>query len=157
MNEDFREAKHLMFGKWPIYHHEVFLWSPLSMALVNTKPFVQHHVLVCPKRVESQYLNLSLEEQRDLWHMASLVALVVKGTSTSDAHVTFSVQNGGLSGQTVDHVHIHVIPAIKAISPDAERTQRTKEQMREESMELTGRFVHLVKSDAVNVDLIKSL
>ncbi|KAH0476634.1 MAG: uncharacterized protein KVP18_005193 [Porospora cf. gigantea A] len=149
MNQDFCEAQKLMFGKWPIHPYEVFLWSPLSMALVNTKPLVPHHVLVCPRRVESQYLNLSPEEQRDLWRLARLVALVIKGTPTSDAHVTFSVQNGRLSGQTVDHVHIHIMPATVGMSPDVERTEQTEEEMRNESTTLTARFVHLVKSNAV--------
>ncbi|KFW70952.1 Bis(5'-adenosyl)-triphosphatase, partial [Pygoscelis adeliae] len=66
-------------------------------------------VLVCPLRPVERFRDLSPEEVADLFRMAQRVGNVVEkhfcGTS-----LTISIQDGPEAGQTVKHVHVHVLP-----------------------------------------------
>ncbi|KAM6197353.1 bis(5'-adenosyl)-triphosphatase [Sarcoramphus papa] len=66
-------------------------------------------VLVCPLRPVERFRDLCPEEVADLFHTAQRVGNVVEkhfcGTS-----LTISIQDGPEAGQTVKHVHVHVLP-----------------------------------------------
>ncbi|XP_068940306.1 bis(5'-adenosyl)-triphosphatase isoform X2 [Petaurus breviceps papuanus] len=98
-----------IFGQHLIKPSVVFLRTELSFALVNRKPVVPGHVLVCPLRPVERFRDLHPNEVADLFQMAQKVGNVVekhfKGTS-----LTFAMQDGPESGQTVWHVHVHVLP-----------------------------------------------
>ncbi len=67
----------LRFGQFSIAQSEAFFFSPLSMALVNLKPLLPGHVLVCPRRVVPRFAGLTTEEVADLWQTAQLVRMLV--------------------------------------------------------------------------------
>nr|XP_005892966.1 PREDICTED: bis(5'-adenosyl)-triphosphatase [Bos mutus] len=66
-------------------------------------------VLVCPLRPVERFRDMSPEEVADLFQAAQRVGTVVEkhfqGTS-----LTFSMQDGPEAGQTVKHVHVHILP-----------------------------------------------
>uniref|UniRef100_A0A6I8N982 Bis(5'-adenosyl)-triphosphatase n=1 Tax=Ornithorhynchus anatinus TaxID=9258 RepID=A0A6I8N982_ORNAN len=66
-------------------------------------------VLVCPLRPVERFRDLHPDEVADLFQTTQKVGNVVEkhfnGTS-----ITFSVQDGPEAGQTVKHVHVHVLP-----------------------------------------------
>ncbi|XP_025042261.2 bis(5'-adenosyl)-triphosphatase isoform X1 [Pelodiscus sinensis] len=97
------------FGQHLIKPSVVFLKTDLSFALVNRKPVVPGHVLVCPLRPVERFRDLRPEEVADLFHTTQQVGNVVekhfRGTS-----LTISIQDGPEAGQTVKHVHVHVLP-----------------------------------------------
>uniref|UniRef100_A0A8D1VJT7 Bis(5'-adenosyl)-triphosphatase n=2 Tax=Sus scrofa TaxID=9823 RepID=A0A8D1VJT7_PIG len=66
-------------------------------------------VLVCPLRPVERFRDLRPDEVADLFQVTQRVGTVVEkhfqGTS-----LTFSMQDGPEAGQTVKHVHIHVLP-----------------------------------------------
>lgn len=97
------------FGQHLIKPSVVFLKTDLSFALVNRKPVVPGHVLVCPLRPVERFRDLRPEEVADLFHTTQQVGNVVEkhfcGTS-----LTISIQDGPEAGQTVKHVHVHVLP-----------------------------------------------
>ncbi|XP_068883766.1 bis(5'-adenosyl)-triphosphatase isoform X5 [Aphelocoma coerulescens] len=99
----------LRFGQHLIKPSVVFLTTELSFALVNRRPVVPGHVLVCPLRPVERVHDLCPEEVADLFLTAQRVGNVVEkhfcGTS-----LTFSIQDGPEAGQTVKHVHVHVLP-----------------------------------------------
>ncbi|XP_060540199.1 bis(5'-adenosyl)-triphosphatase isoform X1 [Pantherophis guttatus] len=114
----------LRFGQHLIKPSLVFLKTELSFALVNRKPVVPGHVLICPLRPVERFRDLHPEEVADLFRTTQAVGNVVEqhfgGTS-----LTISVQDGPEAGQTVklsskgvkgvlhpafQHVHIHVLP-----------------------------------------------
>ncbi|XP_029097992.1 bis(5'-adenosyl)-triphosphatase isoform X2 [Monodon monoceros] len=104
-----REEMSFRFGQHLIKPSVVFLKTELSFALVNRKPVVPGHVLVCPFRPVERFRDLHPDEVADLFLAAQRVGTAVEkhfqGTS-----LTFSVQDGPEAGQTVKHVHIHVLP-----------------------------------------------
>ncbi|XP_041743579.1 bis(5'-adenosyl)-triphosphatase isoform X1 [Coregonus clupeaformis] len=97
------------FGQHVIKASAVFLQTELSFALVNRKPVVPGHVLVCPLRPVERFRDLRPDEVADLFTTTQRVAdLVEKHFQASS--LTIAIQDGPEAGQTVKHVHVHVLP-----------------------------------------------
>ncbi|XP_042439214.1 bifunctional bis(5'-adenosyl)-triphosphatase/adenylylsulfatase FHIT-like [Zingiber officinale] len=103
------EAETYTFGPYKIHQTEVFRSTPYCYAMVNLRPVVPGHVLICPKREVKRFVDLTADEVCDLWLTAKEV-----GGHLEDYHkassLTFTIQDGPQAGQTVSHVHIHVLP-----------------------------------------------
>lgn len=97
------------FGPHPIPGSHVFALTPLSYAFVNLKPVVPGHVLVSPLRLVKRFADLSADEVSDLWLLAQRVGRAVEAHYGAGS-LTLAIQDGPLAGQTVPHVHIHVLP-----------------------------------------------
>ena len=97
------------FGKFPLLESQIFFESLLSLAITNVCPTVPGHVLVVPKRVTGRLSSLSTAEVLDLFSAVSVVGPVVERHFAGTA-LTVTVQDGKAAGQTVPHVHVHVLP-----------------------------------------------
>ncbi|XP_078496745.1 bis(5'-adenosyl)-triphosphatase [Lissotriton helveticus] len=117
----------LRFGQHLISSSVVFLRTELSFALVNRKPVVPGHVLVCPLRPAERFRDLRPEEVSDLFNTTQRVASVVE-THFHGTSLTISVQDGPEAGQTVPHVHVHVLPRRAG---DFARNDRIYEQLQD--------------------------
>ncbi|XP_052137567.1 bifunctional bis(5'-adenosyl)-triphosphatase/adenylylsulfatase FHIT-like [Oryza glaberrima] len=100
------------FGPYKIDAREVFHSTPLSYAMVNLRPLLPGNVLVCPKREVKRFADLSSNETSDLWVTAKEVGVRLEQYHKASS-LTFAIQDGPEAGQTVSHVHIHVIPRKK--------------------------------------------
>lgn len=119
------ETDPALFATHKIPKSTVFAASPLSFAFVNLRPVVPGHVLVSSKRVAPRFADLTPDEVSDLWLLAQKVGRVAelkqqqqeggggggeeKKTPPPSA-LTFALQDGASAGQSVPHVHVHVIP-----------------------------------------------
>ncbi|KAM3878496.1 bis(5'-adenosyl)-triphosphatase [Diretmus argenteus] len=99
----------LRFGQHIIKTSAVFLQTELSFALVNRKPVVPGHVLVCPLRPVGRFRDLRPDEVADLFSTTQRVATVVEKHFNATS-LTIAIQDGPEAGQTVKHVHVHVLP-----------------------------------------------
>ncbi|XP_078103677.1 bis(5'-adenosyl)-triphosphatase isoform X2 [Sander vitreus] len=99
----------LRFGQHFIKASAVFLQTELSFALVNRKPVVPGHVLVCPLRPVERFRDLRPDEVADLFSTAQRVANLVEKHFNATS-LTIAIQDGPEAGQTVKHVHVHVLP-----------------------------------------------
>lgn len=97
------------FGKHLIKPSVTFLKTELSYAFVNRKPVVPGHVLVCPLRPAERFRDLWPEEVSDLFNTVQRVSNVVE-THFGGTSLTISIQDGPDAGQTVSHVHVHILP-----------------------------------------------
>ncbi|KAH9504368.1 Nitrilase and fragile histidine triad fusion protein NitFhit [Bulinus truncatus] len=97
------------FGHMTVRSSQVFYRTPLSMAFVNIKPVLPGHVLVSPIRPAASLSDLSPAEVSDLFTTAQYVASVVKRHFDVPSS-TVAVQDGKGAGQTVQHVHVHIVP-----------------------------------------------
>lgn len=97
------------FGHVKILNSFVFYRTALSYAFVNIKPVVPGHVLVSSIRPAPRFSDLTPAEVSDLFRVTQVISKVIEGhfgaTST-----TISVQDGPEAGQTVEHVHVHILP-----------------------------------------------
>ncbi|SCV72524.1 BQ2448_4061 [Microbotryum intermedium] len=92
--------------------NQIFYQSSLSLALVNLKPLVPGHVLVIPKRVVPRFGDLTPDETTDLFLSVQQVAKVIEKAYKAQS-MNIAVQDGALAGQSVPHVHVHLIPRRK--------------------------------------------
>ena len=126
------ERDPVRFATHPIPRSTIFAVSRRSFAFVNLRPVVPGHVLISPKRVAPRFADLTTEEVSDLWLLAQKVGRVAErkqqlereereGKASSSAPsssasaspssaLTFALQDGASAGQSVPHVHVHVIP-----------------------------------------------
>lgn len=104
-----QEMSTYRFGQHIIKSSAVFLQSELSFALVNRKPVLPGHVLVCPLRPVERFRDLKPEEVADLFQTTQKVADVVEKYFQATS-LTIAIQDGPEAGQTVKHVHVHVLP-----------------------------------------------
>ncbi|OEL15612.1 Bifunctional bis(5'-adenosyl)-triphosphatase/adenylylsulfatase FHIT, partial [Dichanthelium oligosanthes] len=59
-----------------------------------------------------RFADLSADETSDLWVTAKKVGVHLEQNNKASS-LTFAIQDGPQAGQTVPHVHIHVIPRKK--------------------------------------------
>ncbi|ETN46083.1 uncharacterized protein HMPREF1541_00267 [Cyphellophora europaea CBS 101466] len=100
----------LKFGPFSI-SSQVFHLSPtrLSYALVNLKPLVPGHVLVCPTRCVPRLSQLTAEETADLFLSVQRVSRTLERVFHASS-LNVAVQDGIDAGQSIPHVHVHIIP-----------------------------------------------
>jgi len=77
-------------------------------AFEDAYPSTPGHVLVVPRRHVGRILDLTEAEFHDLWHVAREQMHRLESTHP-DAY-TIGVNDGAAAGQTVAHVHLHIIP-----------------------------------------------
>ena len=88
---------------------EKILESELSFAIYDGFPVNEGHALIIPKRHTANYFDLSLEEQKDCIELLNRVkGLVQEKYNPSGFNVGININEA--AGQTVPHVHIHLIP-----------------------------------------------
>eukprot|EP00633_Aureoumbra_lagunensis_P001822 CAMPEP_0197291696 /NCGR_PEP_ID=MMETSP0890-20130614/18279_1 /TAXON_ID=44058 ORGANISM="Aureoumbra lagunensis, Strain CCMP1510" /NCGR_SAMPLE_ID=MMETSP0890 /ASSEMBLY_ACC=CAM_ASM_000533 /LENGTH=273 /DNA_ID=CAMNT_0042764975 /DNA_START=33 /DNA_END=851 /DNA_ORIENTATION=- len=103
------DNEQFFFGKFKIDSSQVFYATPLTYTLVNLKPLVPGHVLVIPRRIVSNVRSLTDAENHDLWRCARHIErFIIKHYSASAANL--AIQDGVAAGQSVPHVHIHILP-----------------------------------------------
>ena len=100
--------RQIFFGSF-LVNSQVFYVTSLSFALVNIKPLLPGHVLVSPLRVVPRFSELSSAEISDLFLTAQRVGRTIERTFGASA-LNIAIQDGAAAGQSVPHVHAHIIP-----------------------------------------------
>jgi diadenosine tetraphosphate (Ap4A) HIT family hydrolase len=127
----------MRFGTFSIPASHIFYKSPLgAAAFTNLRPIVPGHVLIIPERCVRTLQELTLEEYVDMWVTVRHVQTALQraeataaaqphdsagsfeGTTTTSTTTSTSttlafnvaVQDGQAAGQSVPHVHVHILP-----------------------------------------------
>ncbi|RGP64882.1 hypothetical protein FSPOR_7628 [Fusarium sporotrichioides] len=104
----------IKFGPFEVTN-QVFLSTPHSFALVNLKPLISGHVLVCPHKPHKRLTDLTPAETADLFTTVQLTQRLMarahfRTPEPESGSFSIAVQDGADAGQTVPHVHVHVVP-----------------------------------------------
>lgn len=86
--------------------------SATAYCIEDKFPVSKGHVLVIPKNHESNYFNLSQKQQLACWMMVNRVKEIIKQKYNPDG-INIGMNVGSAAGQTIPHVHIHLIPRYK--------------------------------------------
>jgi len=115
---------------------------------VNLMPVVPGHVLLIPKRKVLRFLDLTKDEVSDLFISVQKVSAAVEQQFNATS-LTLAVQDGKDAGQTVEHVHVHIMPRKKGdfeqndeiySAIEKERRKRTEDEMAQEAALLDKYF-----------------
>lgn len=80
-----------------------------TLAFMDIMPQAKGHTLVIPKEPAETLLDLSADAAADLIQKVRLVAKAVKVGMNADGITLFQL-NGSAAGQTVPHIHFHILP-----------------------------------------------
>lgn len=107
------DQQQLIFGKFKISPSQIFYHSSsnLSAAIVNLRPIVPGHVLIIPKRIVPKISQLETNEYIDLWDTARIVQNMLEQHHDAQGF-NIAIQDGKAAGQSVPHVHVHILPRI---------------------------------------------
>lgn len=97
------------FGPHVIPAEQVFATSQHCFVLTNLKPVTAGHVLVVSRRSVARFRDLTPEEVSDLWLTVQAVSSRLESHLRADS-VTIALQDGAAAGQTVPHLHVHILP-----------------------------------------------
>jgi len=81
-----------------------------SFAIKDLYPVTTGHILIIPKRHTANYLDLS---QYEMISCHDLIKFIMRSLQEEDSTIkgfNLGVNNGLVAGQTIDHLHFHIIP-----------------------------------------------
>mmetsp|Transcript_17799 Transcript_17799/g.25763 ORF Transcript_17799/g.25763 Transcript_17799/m.25763 type:complete len:266 (+) Transcript_17799:92-889(+) len=117
----------MRFGKFQISPSNVFYRTALSFAIVNLRPIVPGHVLIIPNRIVPRISQLTNDEYNDLWMTVRNVQNSLEKYYNAGGF-NVAVQDGVVAGQSVPHVHVHILPRTKG---DFERNDDVYDELEE--------------------------
>ena len=85
------------------------LANEFAFALEDRFPVTPGHTLLIPRRHVASYFDASGEEKRALWDLVER-ARAHLDAAHAPAGYNIGVNVGAAAGQTVDHLHVHLIP-----------------------------------------------
>lgn len=88
---------------------EIIIESQLIYAIYDKYPVNPGHVLIIPKRHVQDYFDLTDEEQLSCWSLVNELKKMLDRKFRPDAY-NIGINNLFAAGQTIPHVHIHLIP-----------------------------------------------
>lgn len=86
----------------------------VAMAIMDVMPQSKGHCLVIPKAPSRNLLDASDDTLRDLLPIVAKIARAVRKAFAADG-VLISQFNEAPAGQTVFHLHVHVIPRFAGV------------------------------------------
>ena len=109
LNKGNEKASPFFIGK---DERELLFESATAFSFFDKFPVNKGHSLVVPKRVVSNYFELSVKEQTACWIMTNKVKDELQKRFSPDGfNVGININED--AGQTISHCHIHIIPRYK--------------------------------------------
>lgn len=91
---------------------ELISETATAVAFFDSFPVNKGHTLIIPKRHIASYFDLSIHEQRALWLLVNRCKEIIEKRFNPDGfNVGINVNEA--AGQSIFHVHIHLIPRYK--------------------------------------------
>jgi diadenosine tetraphosphate (Ap4A) HIT family hydrolase len=86
--------------------------NALAAAFADAFPLTPGHALIVPRRHEPDFLALASDEQGAVWALVVPVRRRIEEYHRPDGY-NLGVNVGAAAGQTIGHVHLHVIPRYR--------------------------------------------
>jgi diadenosine tetraphosphate (Ap4A) HIT family hydrolase len=101
----------------PIKDREILAEHPLAAAITDSFPLTQGHTLIVPRRHVASFFELTTNERLAMLGLLDQ-AKATLDTMYSPSGFNIGVNDGLAAGQTVMHVHIHLIPRYRGDADD---------------------------------------
>ena len=86
--------------------------SPLGLVIRDAFPISPGHTLIIPKRHVGSFFDLEADERAELLALLCQ-AKVVADKEFSPQGYNIGINDGAAAGQTVPHLHLHLIPRFE--------------------------------------------
>ncbi len=100
-----------------IHVEKIIAQDPLTFTVRDALPVSPGHTLILPKRHIASIFEATREEVAALWEAVQLARAQLLEEFSPDGF-NIGINDGPASGQTILHLHIHVIPRYKGDMPD---------------------------------------
>lgn len=81
----------------------------LSLAFRDIAPVAPTHILIIPKEPLPSLAAASAEQADLLGHLLSVAAEIARREGVAEAGYRVVINHGAQGGQTVDHLHLHLL------------------------------------------------
>ena len=88
---------------------EKIIENELAFAHYDTFPVSDGHCLIIPRRHFAGYFEATAEEKAAIWELVDQVKPILDRKFSPDGY-NVGVNIGSAAGQSIPHLHIHVIP-----------------------------------------------
>jgi len=99
--------------------HQLILEIEDVIAIYDRFPVSPGHALVIPRRHCANYFELTQTEKDNCWKVVNEVKKILDVEFSPDGY-NVGINVGHAAGQTIPHVHIHLIPRYHGDLPDPE-------------------------------------
>ena len=96
---------------------EFVIENELAFAHYDSYPVNRGHCLIIPRRHVAEYFQATAEEKAAIWALVDEMKTIIDKEFSPDAY-NIGVNIGEAAGQSVPHVHIHIIPRYKGDMED---------------------------------------
>ena len=96
---------------------EIIAATSLSIAFFDGFPVSPGHALIIPRRHVASFFDLTKDEQQDMLKLMDSVKGIIDEKYHPDGY-NVGVNVGETAGQSIFHVHMHLIPRYKGDVPN---------------------------------------
>ena len=96
---------------------EILIDGPIAMARIDNHPVSPGHTLIIPKRHIASFFETTEEERLAMMKLLDEAKAVLDQKHKPDGY-NIGINGGEAAGQTVMHLHIHLIPRYKGDRAD---------------------------------------
>ncbi|MEK7574109.1 MAG: HIT family protein [Patescibacteria group bacterium] len=91
---------------------EIVYEDEWNLAILDINPRAPGHTMVIPKVHSQTILDLPEKDLGLLFEAVKEVSLLIK-KSLQPEGFTIGINHGKISGQVIDHLHVHIVPRFK--------------------------------------------
>ena len=91
---------------------EIVYEDEWNLAILDINPRAPGHTMVIPKVHSQTILDLPEKDLGLLFEAVKEVSLLIKKSLQSEGF-TIGINHGKISGQVIDHLHVHIVPRFK--------------------------------------------
>lgn len=91
--------------------------SALSLSFFDGFPVSPGHALIIPRRHVASFFDLTQDERQDMFNMVDEVKRILDDRFHPDGY-NIGVNIGEAAGQSIFHVHLHLIPRYSGDVPN---------------------------------------
>jgi diadenosine tetraphosphate (Ap4A) HIT family hydrolase len=96
---------------------QVLIGGPIAFAKRDGYPVSKGHTLIIPRRHVASFFETTDEERQAMLKLLDQVKAMLDREYRPDGY-NIGINNGAAAGQTVMHLHIHLIPRYDGDRPD---------------------------------------
>lgn len=101
----------------PDSERELLLETATAYAILDKFPVSKGHTLIIPKKHEPDYFKLSFKEQSACWFMLNKAKeILIERLKPDGFNIGININES--AGQTIPHIHIHLIPRYRGDVPE---------------------------------------